>query len=512
MSRPFSPAELQDIDWREGLEGSGEAGSAAAPDPVEPVDLWGSFQAPELPRGLLPPIIEHWAFTMAKQMGCDPAGLAMAALATCAAAIPDQIQLKVKRHDDWRESARIWVALVGSPSTKKSPMFSASTGPLCSLDIRLMRQWQAKMAEWLALPKEEKKGVPQPPQTRLRLEDATIESAQQVLEGSPWGVLMLQDEMSGFFGSMDKYSGARGASADRAFWLRAFNGGHYAVNRVGRGASIIENCSVSMLGGIQPEPLRKVAADSVDDGLLQRLFPIMLKDATLGEDKPMPPVASDYANLIERLHRLSLPQWELNPVLRFDDDAQRMRAEIEQENLRLQGVGIVNRKLAAHIGKYEGLWARLCLIWHCIEQSASAADLMDPISAHTARRVADFLHGFLLGHASAFYNGTLGMSDDQDRLADIAGHILAHGLEIVTNRTVQRGCGTTRGLKDFEVHPLLEQLEALGWLDRTEGPRATSAPHFRVNPRVHARFAERAEIEAKRRKEGREAVMRTVRS
>jgi hypothetical protein len=39
-------------------------------------------------------------------MGADPAGLAVAALVSCAATIPDSVKIKVKQHDDWTESAR----------------------------------------------------------------------------------------------------------------------------------------------------------------------------------------------------------------------------------------------------------------------------------------------------------------------------------------------------------------------------------------------------------------------
>jgi hypothetical protein len=80
--------------------------------PYEPVDLWGSFDPPELPKDLLPPIIEEFAFTEGANMGCDPAGLAMSALTVCAAAIPDGVQLLMKMNSDqWKESARIWTAV-----------------------------------------------------------------------------------------------------------------------------------------------------------------------------------------------------------------------------------------------------------------------------------------------------------------------------------------------------------------------------------------------------------------
>ena len=66
-------------------------------------------------------MIEDYAFAQAQTMGADPGGIAMAALAVCAAATPDRIKLMMKRRtSDWIEEARLWVALVGLPSAKKA--------------------------------------------------------------------------------------------------------------------------------------------------------------------------------------------------------------------------------------------------------------------------------------------------------------------------------------------------------------------------------------------------------
>jgi hypothetical protein len=457
-----------------------------------------------LPTGLLPTVIEDFARVQGEMMGSDPGGLAAAALAVCAAAIPDSIRLQVKRHDPtWQESARLWVALIGNPSTKKSPILSAAVKPLTRIDAALYREWAAARAAYEALSKEEQKLAKPPRQTRLRIEDTTIEAAQEVLRDSPEGVLCLQDEMSGWFGAMDKYSGARGAAKDRSFWLQSFNGGSYAINRVGRGAGLIENLSVSMLGGIQPDPMRKIAGDSVDDGLLQRLFPIILRPATVGHDAPMADVVGCYAQLIEDLHRLTGPAvtlGDLSPVLRFDDRAQALRQDLERRHLDLMATEAINRKLAAHVGKLDGLFARLCIIWHCIEHVGKRA-MPQVIGESTARRVSEFLHGFLLRHAFAFYAGTLGLSDDHDRLTAVAGYILAHKLEVMTNRDVQRGDRTMRGIERQSIARIFEQLEALGWVEAEPGQRATSPPRWIVNPLVHQRYAKRAEQERKRRQE-----------
>ncbi len=320
------------------------------------------------------------------------------------------------------------------------------------------------------------------------------------MKDSPDGVLCLQDELSGWFGSMDKYSGHRGAAKDRGFWLQSYQGGSYAINRVTRGSSLIENLSVSLLGGIQPGPMRKLIADTVDDGLIQRLVPIVLRPGVVGKDEPRSfAVGQRYAELVERLHGMGRPLENLH----FDDGALAIRLELEEKHLHLMECEVVNKKLAAHIGKYDGLFARLCLLWHCIEKDPCRDGL---VRAATARRVANFLHGFLLPHAIAFYAGVLGLSDDHDRLAAVAGYILAHKLGRVTNRDIQRGDRTMRGLDRREIDSIFHQLDAMGWVTRTPGPRPSDPPHWIVNPEVHRLYKERAEKEAERRRSERATI------
>ena len=467
---------------------------------IEPIDLWGRFDPPVLPQGLLPETIERFAIEEAELMGVDLGGLAMAALAVCAAALPDHTQLQVKRHDpNWLEAARLWVGLIGNPSTKKTPVILRATKPLKRIDTELWRSYVITTECYEQLSKEERKTVERPKQRRLRLEDTTIEAAQEVLKDSPDGVLCIQDELAGWFGAMDKYAG-RGAAKDRGFWLQSFHGGPYALNRIARGAAMIENLSVSLLGGIQPDPIRKIAAETVDDGLLQRLIPIVLRRGSAGQDTPHG--GQDYDELITRLHDRPPP----SGPLQFTDAALTIRQELEQKHLDLMAYEIINRKLAAHIGKYDGLFARFCLLWHCIEGAEGSA-----VSEHTARRVADFMRRFLLPHATAFYADMLELSDDHDRLTRVAGYILARKLSHITNRDVQRGSRAMRGLQRLEIESIFEQLEALGWLIRAPGPYRATPLHWQVNPVVHRRFAERAEREAKERTKEREMLQEMFR-
>jgi hypothetical protein len=465
---------------------------------TEPIDFWNRLNPPPFPRGLLPDVIEQFAIEESELMGADPSGLAMSALTVCAAAIPDYIQIQVKRHNaSWRESARLWTALIADPSTKKSPIMLRATEPLKRIDTELWRTYSIELECYDALSREDRKGYEAPKQKRLRLDDVTIEAAQEVLKNSPNGVLCIQDELSGWFGNMDKYSG-RGAAKDRAFWLQSFHGGSYAVNRIGRGAFMIENLSISLLGGIQPDRIRLVAADTIDDGLVQRLLPVILTPGTIDKDAPATQAGDRYDALVNRLHEMSCPP----APFQFDDDALVVRKKLAKKHLDLMACKIVNKKLAAHIGKYDGIFARLCLIWHCIEDSKGQT-----VTKRTAQRVADFMHRFLLPHAAAFYADMLELSDDHERLAKVAGFILAHKLTRVTNRDVQQGCFVMRGLKRQDIEGIFEQLDALGWVTRMPGPYWSKPPHWQVNPEVHRRFVERATREIAERAETREKLL-----
>jgi hypothetical protein len=188
----------------------------------------------------------------------------------------------------------------------------------------------------------------------------TVEAAQEILKDTTEGVLLIRDELSGWFGSMERYGTGKGASADRSFWLQAFNGGGYSVNRVGRGVVAIDNLSVSMLGGIQPDPIRKIVADSADDGLLQRLFPICMGTATVGLDVPPSAAVGQYGGLIRQLHEMKRPKQGMaaEVALRFDSAGQNLRQELSEKHHDMAaGWEILNKKLAAHIG-----YSRACAL------------------------------------------------------------------------------------------------------------------------------------------------------
>lgn len=479
-----------------------------------PVDLWAQYTPPVLPRGILPDIIERFARIRAEQMGIDPGGLAMSAITVAAAVIRDSIKIKVKRYENWTESARLWTMLIGDPSYKKSPIMRAAASKIKKMDGELMRAGNKAMLDWQA-EGGHKGGGPMPAMPRLRVEDVTMEATQEVCRHSPDGILVLQDELSGWFGGIEKYSGGKGSAKDRSFWLTAFGGGEYAVNRVGRGSFLIDNLSVSILGGVQPDPIRRIVGDATDDGLIQRFLPVILQPSSVGKDEEGSEVVYEYDDVIERLHNLQAPDSVLGPLpLQFDEGAQAIRAKLEAKHHALvTSTEGFNKKLAAHIGKFDGIFPRLCIIWHCLEYVTSpdfdpAAPLPVIVSAATTARVEAFLSGYIMKHSLAFYAGVIGLSDDHDDLIDVAGFILAKRREKVTIRDIRMGIRSMRKIDREAGIKLFQRLEALSWVDPVN--MRADAPAWNVNPAVHELFADRADNERARRAEMRATVARML--
>jgi hypothetical protein len=78
---------------------------------------------------------------------------------------------------------------------------------------------------------------------------------------------MIVDELAGLFLNLARYSGG----SDREFWLEAWNGKYFVVERMGRESVVIDHLLVGMCGGFQPDKLnRSFSGDA--DGLYTRML------------------------------------------------------------------------------------------------------------------------------------------------------------------------------------------------------------------------------------------------
>ena len=481
-----------------------------------PVDLFGGENVPALDLSLLPTVIGKYAAVEAEGIGCDPAIVAFTAITVCAAAIDDGTQVQVRRHDPkWRESTRLWTMLVGPPSSKKTPGMK----PALTVAYSIEGDWRAEDEKELESYDQELKvykaaetkyvkdsinGKPysipdkpkKPPQRRLILSDTTTEAAARILADNERGVLLVHDEASGFFGSMDAYRQS-GTNKDRPFYLQAFNGGRYHVDRVNGGCTVIPNLSMSILGGIQPAMIRKVANKLDDDGLLQRFLPICALRATKGLDKCSDAAVSvNYETVVDRLIAEPIPDTPFQLAV----GAHKIREELEEFVEQAGALENVSPKLAAHLAKWPGIFARLLLTFHVINMALQYSGPPQLIPETTAKQVLTLMKMYLLPHAIHFYLNVLRGDINMEHARWLAGLILARGLPRIDLRTITQGFRGLREAKRYEIQTVMQTLEHLDWV-RPEKLGDPDPHAWLVNPAVHKCFADHAVRERKRREE-----------
>jgi hypothetical protein len=355
---------------------------------------------------------------------------------------------------DWREHPHLWIASVGMPSTGKSPALRPILKETRQLERDAEPAWKeacaqhATLAEGARLIEEnwrndvreaarQNKPPPDrpigavppapPPLPRLLAMDVTTEKLQRLLSAQPRGMLFVRDELSGWFGNLDRYGGQGG---DRAFYIEAWDGGPYVADRVkDNGVPIrIPRNSVAIMGGLQPDKLREIVTGA-DDGLIARFLYIW--------PDPVPPAALSYGDdaasavrhqhligAARRLHGLTMDDDRADePVprlLKLDGDAFQLFDE-----LRIEAIGRARslRGLAAgwH-GKTPGRVVRVALAYELLAWAIGNAPEPSHISAATMARAAAYLD-----YAAAMFERVtagLAVSPAEEDAAILARHIL----------------------------------------------------------------------------------------
>jgi hypothetical protein len=317
--------------------------------------------------------------------------------------------------------------------------------------------------------------------------DTTIEKLGEILSRYDRGLLVKRDEFSGWIGAMEKYGG-KGSGADRAFWLRSFDGGSYTIDRVNRGSLRVRNLSVSLIGGIQPARLAELHG-LTSDGLLQRFIPVMMRAPTFPDDAPSDGPFSDYNRLTQRLIGTGHAQ------LILADDAipvmERLRRHLHELEQVANGFA---DGFQTFLGTLAGLVGSLTLILHMVADPLEGR--MHPVPRETVEDVRRLVLDFILPHAFEFYRSAETVTDG-DRLQRIASWILSSGKSRLVSSDLTSNVRDLRGLTLHDVNKRLSPLVAGGWLMPLEpGPASRS---WTVLPRVAEQFEERTKLEEERK-------------
>lgn len=526
IERDKADQDGEPVDWQWGKI---DATGPAAHWPI-PLDIFSaeSENAPQVTRDHIPERLWPFVSDTAVRMGVDPTTVALGAIVTCASVIHDDWQIQPKRYDKtWTESARLWGCIVGDPSTLKSPVIMACTRVVDRLEAEARRRHDADMEIYtkaIALWKKAKdEEVPEPRRPKLDrylVEGATMEAFQEVLRDDAKAnqrarsgkVLCRQDEMSEWAGNLDRYGGGKGGG-DRGAYLRLYNGGRYTIDRIARGSFAVSNWSACFLTGCQPEPIQKMARDAAEDGLLQRFMYAVPAPAGEGLDQPEDEAALEaYRGLVRSLtamHPISKESGYGHEHVAFHDLAHVHREEIDKAARAIAAIPNTSNRVKSTLGKWPGLFARLCLTFHMIEHAGKQIGFRYVVSEDTAERVKHYMLEIVLPHLIRA-DATMFLTPQSGHARWVAGHILAHSLDRITTRDVVQAYRQLRSPEQSrDLATTMGSLVSVGWLDPIQ-PKNPLNPigAWRVNPDVHAKFSDRAANEA----EARENIKRTIRA
>ena len=275
------------------------------PDALLPVP---AFDA----QNLLPQILRDYVIDCAMRLQVDPSFVAVPLICSIGSLIGNRICLRPKQLDDWGEYPNIWGAVVGRPSTLKTPGLNEGMRSLHKLQDAANRRHKEEVQDYRkeAAANEIKRSAAKaqalksakkgddfdidsifedeenrgPSCRRFMTSDAGPEVLHQILSQpeNAHGILIFQDELTGVLARMaDQERGA----ALRAFMLAGWNGAQsFVVDRIGRGENIrVDKCCISVMGGIQPGKIAPLVDGAMresieDDGWIQRLAVLVWPD------------------------------------------------------------------------------------------------------------------------------------------------------------------------------------------------------------------------------------------
>ncbi|MNS04545.1 hypothetical protein D3C72_359080 [compost metagenome] len=496
------------------------------PDALDPVEA--------LPPELLPAPLQTHLLDVAERAQIPVEFVAVSSIVALASVVGTSIRIRPKRHDDWMVTPNLWGALVGGPSSGKSPALSAALAPLRQLEREAEELHEEAMRSHMFTAMEAKArlealkdklkraardgkdtealrlefladGDPEEPvKRRFMANDSTVEALGVLLNQSPRGILVSRDELTGWFRQLEK----PGHEGDRAFYLEAWNGkDSFRYDRIGRGELSIASACVSIIGGIQPSKLRGLLDGVRDggydnDGLLQRfqlmVYPDLPSEAYRAVDRA-PNVEAEH-----RVRRVFEFLAKVEPGLiadRVGDDGPHfLRFEDEaQEFFSVWLVEIMNRSRAlgdslmgAHLAKFPILMSSLALLFHLIEVADGTAS-GGGVSLEASEMAAAWC-AFLEKHAKRVYG--MAAANEFARAAELVKHIEAGDLPSPFRAREARLKGWHLLSEAAHVQEALEVAEEFGWIRGVEKDGGKLGGRPTVEYFIHPQYApkEKAEV------------------
>jgi hypothetical protein len=310
--------------------------------------------------------------------------------------------------------------------------------------------------------------------------EATIERLAVLLQARPRGMVNIVDELAGLFANMGRYSNG----SDREFWLEAWNGGHYVVERQTRAPVVLDHLLIGICGGFQPDKLARVF-DGDDDGMYARFLFAWPEEPDLKElCDDATEVEPEFQQALMRL--IDLPAGDGDKLVpkyvQLSGDA---RAAFEQfRQFRHQGKDALDGREREWWAKGNSHVLRLAGTLCFLDWAMKGGPEPDRIGLAFMRAAVRLWRDYFWPHARAALRQA-GVSERHANARRALRWIRAHGEPEVSREDIRRDALNQR-LNAAETETLLSSLEKAGWLSkRTSTPAGRAgrkAYRWEVNP------------------------------
>lgn len=435
----------------------------------------GSAAAPAFPLALLPPHWRTWVERSAQSF--TPVDyVALALLGTVSTACGAGVAVKVTPH--WSEPLLLWLALVGGPSSGKSPALAAAWRLVDGLAPDEGGAAKNEPVDAAAAPGIEAAAGPArrprvpPPAVR---DETLLHPLLWALRSSPRGVTLRREELGDWMAQARR-------GRDRAGWLAGWSAEAATAERPGCFNVDVDRFPLTVLGGLSVDLLDEALRRGGDAGFASRLlFAWPSPVVALSLDG----AAADDEGLRAMLRRISgLAFVATSPgVLSLEPEAVERLRELLPRIARMKQEAEGGE--AAWIGKGAGTIVRLAGLLHLMRWAESETpDVPDGIDACAIDAAWDLWSGFFLPHARRVF--TQAGDDGSDRLVRRAARWLRRSrLKMISREDIRREA-LCQSVNAEAADQVIERLEMAGMVRavRKQGTGGRPRLRWEVNPEL----------------------------
>lgn len=215
------------------------------------------------PLDVFPEAIQELIHEAKKTVGFDKDYFSAGILSLCATATGNGTIL---HNGSYPSKPILWISIIGFKGDGKSHPLKFAKKPIKEKDDQTYMEYKNLIQEFEEI---EHNNGKKPKYAKFILENFTPEKLAEALQFNEKGILIFGDELMRWINSFDQFK----KGGDQQMYLELFNGYELTVDRVTKEPIRVEETNVNVLGGMQPEKIKRFAGnDRCEDGFLDRFL------------------------------------------------------------------------------------------------------------------------------------------------------------------------------------------------------------------------------------------------